>query len=528
MFCHLHQVSFSYTAPYVRVFDALTLSLDASWRTAIVGANGRGKTTLARLLAGTITPDAGTRTCTVRAITIPPISPHDSRPLHAVQRHVAGPYDAMEERLAVLAQDGSEEALHHWAAVVDAFEAAGGWTIDASIADANARFGIANVAPDRPFNSLSGGEQTRALLAAAFAPPDTWPILDEPTNHLDADGCRSVAQALRDSSRGFVVVSHNTSFLGDLTDHIISIEPDGVHTLAASYATWHIERQAQLSMEERRQAGLARNVAQLRTAAHDARRRSNVLERSKNAAHDSGFISRKAADVMKRALAVERRIERSLHDAEVLLARKEADLALNIDLPPATAHCSLIEVAPIVAGRPLCAPITLHMASSPRIVLMGPNGSGKSALLRCLVDGAPHTGTVYKPARLRIGVSPQHPVWQTGSFDDHVRSAGLDANRMRTLLAAVGMRSIDADRPLETLSFGQLKKIDLIRTLCSHVELLVWDEPFNGLDPASVEALVAAIRDSVVPMLIVDHDAHRAAAMDAITVTLTVPSGTSG
>lgn len=527
MFCHFHQVSFSYTAPYVRVFDALTLSLDTTWRTAIVGANGRGKTTLAPLLAGTITPDSGTRTCTVRAITIPPISPHDSRPLHAVQRHVAGPYDAMEERLAMLAEDGSEEALRHWATVVDDFEAAGGWTIDAAIADANARFGIATIAPDRPFNSLSGGEQTRALLAAVFAPPDTWPILDEPTNHLDDDGCRYVAQTLRNSSRGFVVVSHNRCFLSDLTDHIISIEPDGVHTLAASYATWHAERQAQLAMEERRLAGVARTVAQLREAAHDARRRSGVLERSKNAAHDSGFISRKAADVMKRALVVERRIERSLHHAESLLARKEADLALHVDLPPATVHCSLIDVAPIVAGRPLLAPITLHMASSQRIVLLGPNGCGKSALLRCLVDGAPHTGTVHKPTRLRIGVSPQHPLWQSGRFDDHVRSAGLDAGRMRTLLAAFGMWSLDIDRPLETLSYGQLRKIDLVRTLCSSVDLLVWDEPFNGLDPLSVEALVSAIRDSVVPMLIVDHDAHRAAALGAVIITLTVPCGTS-
>lgn len=476
MQCHVRNASFAYDAPYSELFRDLTLSLDTSWALALVGANGRGKTTLLQLLAGAKSLDSGTIACADRPILLPQRVPDMHRSVVDVQLSVVGADHESDVRIR--------------------------------IAENSAWLGIPTSMFDRPFHSLSGGERTRALLAAITAPDHVWPLLDEPTNHLDAAGCDVVISYLRDRARGFVLVSHHEAVLAGTCDHVLSIERDGVRLSSAPYAVWKAEREAQHERERRAEQHLERDIARLRAAAQERRQWSATTEREKNSAFDSGFVSRKAAKMMKRALHVERRQAAQIEAKEQLLQRFDVESSVRLPASlPSPSVVLQVDGLSIAYGSTM---VVQNLSFTPRsgeiVAVCGPNGSGKSSIIRAIEGTIPYHGNISKPARLSMIVSHQEPAWQQGSLREHVTEAGIDETRYRTVLAALGVRGNVFERPLETFSFAQWKKIDLARSFVESCHLLVWDEPLNGLDPHSRAQILQAIKDAKPTMLIIDHD----------------------
>ncbi len=476
MQCHVRSASFAYDAPYCELFRDLTLSLDTSWALALVGANGRGKTTLLQLLAGVKTPDSGTIACADRPMLLPQRVPNMHRSVIDVQLSVVGADRESDVRVR--------------------------------IAENSAWLGIPTSMFDRPLHSLSGGERTRALLAAITAPDHAWPLLDEPTNHLDAAGCDLVMSYLRDRARGFVLVSHHEAVLAGTCDHVLSIERDGVRLSSASYAVWKAEREAQYERERRTEQHLERDIARLRAAAQERRQWSAITEREKNAAFDSGFVSRKAAKMMKRALHVERRQAEQIEAKEQLLQRFDAESPVRLPAPlPGPSVVLQVEGLGIAYGtEDVVQDMSFTLRRGEIVAVCGPNGSGKSSIIRAIEGTIPYRGIISKPARLSMIVAHQEPAWQQGSLREHVVAAGVDETRYRTVLAALGVRGDVFERPLETFSFGQWKKIDLARSFVEPCHLLIWDEPMNGLDPRSRAQILQAVKEAAPTMLIIDHD----------------------
>ncbi|MEM1231566.1 MAG: ATP-binding cassette domain-containing protein, partial [Pseudomonadota bacterium] len=131
-----------------------------------------------------------------------------------------------------------------------------------------------------------------------------------------------------------------------------------------------------------------------------------------------------------------------------------------------------------------------------------------------------YTGTFNRSERLSVSYLPQEPPWQRGWLGEHLRAAGLEEGPFRQALAALGMRGADAERPLETLSFGQRKKIALARSLLEPSSLLLWDEPLNYLDIDAREALETLISTAQPTMILIEHDAAFVDAVATATVTL--------
>ena len=200
MRCSIQNLSFTYDGSSEAVFPGWSVELDTSWRLGLTGRNGRGKTTLLRLMMGEL-PHGGQISLPMQPVYFPyPVSDPEDMTLNVMQEVAGGePEWKLLKELRLL--EVTEDALY------------------------------------RPFSTLSRGEQTKALLCALFAREDAYPLIDEPTNHLDLLGRRAVAEYLRRKD-GFLLVSHDRAFLNDCVDHILSINKTGFQVIQGNYDTW--------------------------------------------------------------------------------------------------------------------------------------------------------------------------------------------------------------------------------------------------------------------------------------------------
>ena len=214
------------------VFEHLNLNLDTGWRLGLIGRNGRGKTTLLRLLEGRL-PFQGTIGLPLETVYYPFEVADASLPVLEVLRQAAS---------------GTQE-----------------WRIVREIK----LLGVREDALERPFQTLSKGEQTKALLSALFAREDAYPLIDEPTNHLDLHGRQLVAQYLRKKD-GFLLVSHDRAFLNGCVDHVLALNRSDAWVMQGDYDAWQERFDRQNAWEEKHNEDLRRDIARLEESARRA------------------------------------------------------------------------------------------------------------------------------------------------------------------------------------------------------------------------------------------------------------------
>lgn len=228
-------LAFGYDGTESDVFKDLELVIDTGWRAALAGRNGRGKTTLLRLIHGDLVPDRGTIERSAATSYFPPPMDGPTLPARQAVKDAIAPYRRWEAEMESLLVDGGDMALARYGDLLAAYQEAGGYAIDARIETELAALDIAEELWRRPFSSLSGGEQTRCLLAGLFAQPHGYALIDEPTNHLDGEGRRLLARYLR-TKAGFLLVSHDRAFLDTCCDHVVALNPDTVEVQRTSFS----------------------------------------------------------------------------------------------------------------------------------------------------------------------------------------------------------------------------------------------------------------------------------------------------
>lgn len=474
----INHLTFAYDGSYDNVFEDLTLRLDTSWRLGLVGRNGRGKTTLLRLLAGELSGGRAVRTGVSARYFPAPVRRPDRMTLEVLGElcPAAEDWEIIRE-LSLL--DVEIEALY------------------------------------RPFSSLSGGEQTRALLSVLFLDEGAFPLIDEPTNHLDEAGRQTVAAYLK-RQRGFLLVSHDRAFLDGCVDHILALEKTGVRLQAGNYSAWWADTQRRTAWEAQRDAQLKREIGQLRNAARRTGDWSEKVEKTKNAGAassglkaDKGRVGHMAAKMMRRSKAIEARRLSAAEEKENLLRNVEE--AEPLKLRPLTFQgprlLELREAAPVYGGRPVCPPVSLALAPGERVALTGPNGCGKTSLLKLLlVEELDHTGEVLRPARLTVSYLPQDTSFLRGSLEEAMETWEVDPVLCRAILRKLGLERRQFEKDLSGYSAGQKKKVLLARSLCQSAHLYVWDEPLNYIDLWSRQQVEELILEYRPTLIFVEHD----------------------
>ncbi len=492
----LQQVSFTYDGDHTPVFQALDLQLDTSWKLGLVGRNGRGKTTLLRLLEGSLT-GSGTLLCPELAIYFPRPLAGEGRAVREVLLEGVPPEEEWKLLRELNKLELGEEVL------------------------------------ERPFQSLSGGEQTRARLAALFYAEGCYPLIDEPTNHLDEAGRALITRYLRGVRRGFLLVSHDRAVLDGCVDHILALNPSGQELMRGTFSTWYEEKCARDRREEARNAALRGEIQRLEQAARRTEGWSDQVERSKYRGENSGlkvdrgYVGHKAAKLMKRSKAIAARQAEAAEEKRSLL--RDVEHADPLKLFPQSYRggrlLELREAAVCYGERPVCAPCSFSLESGDRVALTGGNGSGKTSLLRLILgEAVSYTGTLRRASGLVISYVPQHAGGLSGTPAEFARQQGLDRTQFFTVLRKLDFSRPMLERDMAEYSAGQKKKVLLAASLCQRAHLYLWDEPLNYIDLFSrmqIEELILTYRPT---LLFVEHDRAFRERVSTRTVELRPPA----
>lgn len=474
----IHNLTFGYEGSSNNVFENVTVTLDTDWRLGLSGRNGRGKTTLLRLLAGTLTG----------------------------RGEISGgagfsyfPYPINHpERFAIEVVEDVNPDCGYW-----------------QIAKELSLLGVDEDILYRAYGTLSGGERTKLLLAAMFTAEGRFMLIDEPTNHLDAEG-RAVLAAYLAKKKGFILVSHDRAFLDGAIDHVLSLNRGSI-TVEKGNMTAHLENMERTLMHERAEnLRLKKEIVRLEDAKRQAAGFAAKAEKKKftgadNASGlrpDRGHLGHVAAKMMKRSKAIEGRISRDIEEKETLLKDSEYTAVLRANYIPYFKERLLsVENLCVAFGeKTVLKDVHFELFRGECVALTGKNGSGKSTLLKAVLGTvAPTSGRITLGSGLKISYVRQDTEGMCGSIREYAR--GLDAALFFAMLIKLGMERKEFDRPVEQLSEGQKKKVLLARSLTEEAHLYVWDEPLNYVDMISRLQIEAMLVESNASMLIVEHDA---------------------
>ncbi|KTE23728.1 MULTISPECIES: ABC-F family ATP-binding cassette domain-containing protein [unclassified Sphingopyxis] len=489
-------------------------------RVGVVGRNGVGKSTLLYLLTGERQPASGSIAIDGSVAMLRQTVQVDP------DETIADLFDARAS-LALLRKAEAGDASAEDIGDAD-------WTLEARIDEALAKVGLALPA-DTPLAHLSGGQRTRAALAAAiFAAPD-FLLLDEPTNNLDRDGRAAVRDLLRGWRSGAIVVSHDRELLEEM-DAIVEITSLGAARYGGGWSAYlarkEIERaavEAELADAEKR-LDTARREAQ---AASERQDRRDAGGRRKAARGDMpkiiiGGQKRRAEETRAAASRLAGR-QRDAAQAQLSAARSRVEVVdpLSAGLPPTglAASRTVLALDAVTAGyargQPVIRDLSLTITGPERVAITGPNGSGKSTLL-ALVAGTigPWSGAVRTQVPFAVFDQRVSLLDPSLSIADNflVRSPGATNNQCRAALARFRFRADAADRIVGTLSGGQMLRAGLACVLGAPQlpQLLILDEPGNHLDIESLTAIETGLAAYDGALLVVSHDP---AFLDAIGIT---------
>jgi ATP-binding cassette subfamily F protein uup len=447
------------------IFDALSLVVQPGDRMALVGRNGSGKSTLMKVMAGLVEPDRGERI----------VTPGTSVGYMEQESEMKG--------FATLGEFAMSE--------LDAGE-----MYRVEMAAEGLKFD-----PDRPVATASGGERRRAALAKLMAEAPELMLLDEPTNHLDIEAIGWLETQLRETRKGYVLISHDRAFLRELSRATLWIDRGMVRRQERGFEGFEAWRDKVWEEEDQQRHKLNRKIkAEARWAVEgiSARRKRN-----------QGRV---------RALQ-ELRAERSSQ------IRRQGTAAMALDSGPSSGR-KVIEadrISKCYDDKLILGEFSIKILRGDRVAFVGPNGVGKTTLLKMLMgEVSPDTGRVTHGTNLlpavfdqaRAQLAPEMSLWESLTGDIDMRVSGqadqvLVRGQPRHVVGYLKDFLFDerqARAPVKSLSGGEKARLLLAKLMARESNLLVLDEPTNDLDIETLDLLQELLDDYDGTVLLVSHD----------------------
>ncbi|MFL6076996.1 MAG: ABC-F family ATP-binding cassette domain-containing protein [Mycobacteriales bacterium] len=517
-----------FTLPEGReLFADVSFRVGEGAKVALVGANGTGKTTLTRLVAGDLPVQAGqvgrAGGLGVMRQFIGQI--RDGRTVHDLLVSLAPP--AVREAAAALAEaenalGADEKSQLRYANALTAWGDAGGY--DAEVLWDTCTVAALGVpydrARDRPLGTLSGGEQKRLALEALLRGPDEVLLLDEPDNYLDVPGKRWLEERLNESAKTVLYVSHDRELLNRTATRVVTIEGGSAWVHPGGFASYHEARRARHDrLDEQRR----------RWDEEHAKLKELVRMYRQKAAYNSDMASRLQAAVT--------RLERFEAAGPPEVPPREQNVQMRLR-GGRTGKRAVTVVELELTG--LMLPFSLEVFYGERVAVLGSNGSGKSHFLRLLaaggsdgqgpVDGLPvapvaHTGEARLGARVLPGLFAQtheRPDLVDRTLVDILwrGDAHRDGRDRHGAMRALRRYELDGqgDQTFGTLSGGQQARFQILLLELCGATLLLLDEPTDNLDVASAEALDEGLSSYDGTVIAVTHDRWFARSFDRFLV----------
>jgi ATP-binding cassette subfamily F protein uup len=445
------------------------LQIERGERIGLLGRNGEGKSTLLKLLAMEIEPDAGTISYAagVKVSRLAQDVPVDMNlPTEAVIR--AGDPNSVED--------------HTVERLCSQFE----------------------LDPAAMFDELSGGQKRKASLARALVKEPDVLLLDEPTNHLDLEGIRSLERFLERFAGSLVFVTHDRAFLQQLSTRIVELDRGSLTSWDCDYSTFLQRKEAFLVAEEARWAQFDKKLAKeevwVRQGIKARRTRNEGRVRALKRLREERALRRQRVGTVKLNISsAERSGTKVIKVRGVGFSYGSPDEEAGGELP----------------GSPILSDFSTEILRGDRIGIIGPNGCGKTTLLHLLLGKLePQQGTVKHGTRLEVAYFDQHreQLDPGKTVLDNIsdgRDRVLIDGQSRHVIGYLGDFLFSPDRarqPVSALSGGERNRLLLARLFTQPANVLVLDEPTNDLDTETLELLEARLLEFAGTVLLVSHD----------------------
>ena len=486
------------------------LFLEANWlirskeKTALVGANGTGKSTIMKVLAGLETLDYGqmqqTRGMSIgylpqeglaltgKTVFEECLSVFDE--LHEMAREV----ERLGGQLAVLDHEGAEyEAVaERYSMLQERFHALDGYALDAQVGGVLTGLGFGKEDWARQTDEFSGGWQMRIALAKLLLAKPNLLLLDEPTNHLDLETRNWLEDYLKSYPFGYILISHDRYFLDVTIDRTVEIWNKRVNIYQGNYTKY-------LSQKDERRT-------QLQAAYSNQRQQIEHLE---------AFINRFRAQATK-AKQVQSRIKELEKIERIEIPEEESTIHFKFPqpLPSGRMVAEAEGLAKSYGTKQVFKDVRFRIERGDRVALVGVNGAGKSTLIRMLIGAEPPTGGQIKLGHNVVSeyfAQDQYKVLDGDArmLDDISRAAvKVPEQALRSLLGCFLFSGDDVFKPLGVLSGGERNRYALARILVSPSNFLLLDEPTNHLDMRAKDVLLDALAAFSGTVVFVSHDRY--------------------
>ncbi len=486
--------------PDREVLRGITLSFFPGAKIGVIGANGSGKSSLLRIMAGEDDGFSGearlTPGFTVGYLAQEPALDAAKDVLGNVTDGVAGTRALLDRYDQVCAAMGGPDAdidalLAEQADLQDRIDAAGAWDLDRTLEIAMDALRLP--APDAAVDTLSGGERRRvALCRLLLSKPDLL-LLDEPTNHLDAESVAWLERTLQEYPGTVVAVTHDRYFLDNVAGWILELDRGSGIPWEGNYSSWLEQKQLRLAAEERadraRSQALARELEWIRLSPRARQAKGKARVNAYN-------------DLVAAAESAEGRSD-----------------GLEIVIPPGPRlGDQVVEANGLVKGfgdRLLIDGLSFMLPPGAIVGVVGPNGAGKTTLFRMIVgEDAPDEGTLTIGSTVvlayvdqsREGLVADATVYDeiTGGVDRIV--VGQRELHGRAYVAGFGFKGSDQQKKVGQLSGGERNRLQLAKVLVRGGNVLLLDEPTNDLDVDTLRALEEALLAFPGCAVVISHD----------------------
>lgn len=490
-------LTFSYEGSADDVLENVSFNIDTNWKLGFIGRNGKGKTTLLRLLMGDYKYQGSITASTY----------FDYFPYYVSGEDVGKTASELIEKW----KPGVEE----WQVLIQ---------MNQIQIDAECLY--------RPIKTLSHGERTRVMLAVLFAAENEFLLIDEPTNHLD-QAARDIVKNYLASKKGFILVSHDRDLLDAVCDHVLVMNRSTIEVQTGNFSTWWENKEKSDAFAKAENEKHLKEIGKLKAAADRTGRWADKSEGSKigydpiketdRSISTRSYIGAKTKKMQARVKAYEKRVDREIEEKEGLL--QDIENVVDLKVMPLEFHKNILVDAQKLSlsykdSMPLFNNLTFQIKRGDRIVISGENGCGKSSIIKAIlkannarefggldnleiVDGSLSVAT-----GLDISYINQDTSFLRGTLEDFCQYRGLDKSLFLAILRQLDFNREQFGKNMEDFSEGQKKKVLIAASLITPAHLYIWDEPLNYIDVFSRMQIEKLILDACPTMLIVEHDAR--------------------
>ena len=486
-----------------KILDGLTFQIDTGERVGLLGPNGCGKTTLLKILTGSMDYDEGEVVIApgkrLGLISQIPVYPQGYT-VEDVLDAAFAPLRAMEGEMEALTQKmadgaGDPALMARYDKLTAAFQSGGGYETETNKNKVCNGLSISAEMRSRAFDQLSGGEKTRVNLGRLILEDTDILLLDEPTNHLDLRATEWLEEYLERFKGTVLTVSHDRYFLDKVVDRVIEIQGGKAEFYSGNYSFYAVEKERRYEEKLRQYEKEQAKIEQLEKAAEQLRTWAY-----------SGMDK-----TFRRAQSMEKRIEKMRVTDR---PRKERKLTVRFGEREFRGDevLTIKNLQKSFDGRTLFSDVNLEVAGGERIALLGDNGTGKSTLIKILMgEETPDAGKLRLGPTVKIGYLPQiihfaHP--ERSLVDTMLYDLDCTPQAARDRLAAFRFRGEDVFKPVSALSGGEQSRLRLCMLMDAKINLLILDEPTNHLDIQSREWIEEAVEEYEGNLLFVSHDRY--------------------